>query len=146
MKLGKARKSSKSSEVVKYVQGDVILTLVKELPDNMVEFNSKTKVLQESEVTGHHHHFKPNTDVVLYVPRDISKLESLSFTTITPDEGKYIQVKEPATLYHGKDFEFNPSAKGIGDHNALSLPSGIYKVDIVREYDYDYMETKRVVD
>lgn len=133
----------------RYVQGDVILKKVSKLPSNMETFNTKTKVLQESEVTGHHHHFKPTALVDLYIPTEVERstdnLDKL-FTTITPDLGKYIVVKEDALLFHGKGFDVAPAENGTGDHKALSIPAGIYKIDIAREYDYEYMEESRVVD
>ena len=54
--------------------------------------------------------------------------------TITPDEGKYVYVKEKkAPLVHE-------------EHKTIEVPSGLYRVDIVREYDYEKREMTRVVD
>lgn len=139
----------------KLIQGDVVLKQISKLPKNTVQMTSKLKsgvgggkILQQSETTGHHHHFRGTALVDLYTTsRDTDVLSTLDFTTITPNEGKYIVVRDTnALLFHGKDFDFNPHAKGTGDHNALSVPPGIYEVDIVREYDYDKMEVTRVVD
>lgn len=136
----------------KLIQGDVVLRQINKLPDDVTKLISSKleagKVLQQSETTGHHHHFRGSALIDLYTTsRDTDVLDLLDFTTITPNKGKYIVVRDTdALLFHGKDFDFNPHAKGTGDHNALSVPPGIYEVDIVREYDYEKMEVVRVVD
>lgn len=137
---------------MKFIQGDVILRKITKLPEGVTQMTTNKqeagKILQKSEVTGHHHHFKGSAAVDMYTTgRDVDILDELDFTTITPNEGKYIVVRDTdALLFHGKNFDFNPHARGTGDHNALRIPPGVYEVDIVREYDYDKMETTRVVD
>lgn len=134
----------------KYIQGDVILRQIKVLPEGLTVLKSSTpkaKILQKSEVTGHHHQFAPTAVVDMYTSsRNIEALTNLDFTTITPNEGKYIVVDQTTQLFHGKDFDFSPFAKGTGDHNALTIEPGIYEIDIVREYNYELNETRRVID
>lgn len=125
---------------MKVIQGDVIIRKVEALPEGLKKLEGK--VLQESEVTGHHHHFAPDAEVEVY-QRDEKAGEQL---TITPNMGKYIVVEGTSLLYHGKEFELDPNKTGNGDHKALTIEPGIYEIDIVREYDYDAMETRRVVD
>jgi hypothetical protein len=121
-------------------QGDVKLIRVNELPKDAVKL--KGKVLQESETSGHHHHFKPDAGVVLYQ----TKSEPNSDLTITPDFGKFIVVEYESDLFHGKGFIDNPATDGSGDHKALRINPGTYKVVIKREYDYASKSHKQVVD
>lgn len=131
------------------IQGDVILKRLKTLPESAVrvemEKRAKSLVLQHSEVTGHHHHFKPTAAVELYrLPLEYEG--DTAVNTITPNERKLIVVREEEQLFHGKGFDITPALRGTGDHQALSVPPGIYEVDITREYDYDRMEERLVVD
>lgn len=129
-----------------YQQGDVLLVLVESLPEGLSHVeadDTKGKVLQESETTGHHHHFEPGAPVDLYVGAPVS-LEGV--TTVTPNEGKYIVVGDTAVLYHGKEFDPKPYLKGTGDHEALTVPPGTYRIDIVREQDFSSEDVRRVVD
>jgi len=123
-----------------YQQGDVLLKKVSALPKEAKKI--KGKVLQESEITGHHHHFKGNAAVDLYQTLETPTNDK----TITPNFGKFIIVKEMSDLFHGKGFDATPAALNRGDHDAISIPPGIYEIDIVREYDFDANEVSRVVD
>lgn len=125
------------------VQGDVILRKITELPKGLNEFNGETKILQQSEITGHHHQFKPTDKVTLFYEGDLEQ-EGVKF--ITPNKQKYIKVDEPSMLYHGKLFTFDPNSNGTGDHLGQVVEPGLYQVDIVREWNYDYHETRRVID
>lgn len=134
----------------KYIQGDVILVKLDSLPEGLVlespEVQNNGIVLQHSEVTGHFHHFKSNAAVDIY--RDPSFELTTEEKTITPNVGKFLVIKggKGEVLYHGKGYEENPVEARSGDHKALKLPDGIYKIDIVRVFDYDKMEERRVVD
>jgi hypothetical protein len=125
-------------------QGDVLLKRVDTLPAGLEQVVSKYKVLQQSETTGHHHHFLPTARVDVFQSPTI--VTEAGTTTITTNRGKYIVVYEETALYHGKGFVPDPARDGSGDHKSLLLPPGMYQVDIVREYDYDRMEVTRVVD
>jgi hypothetical protein len=126
------------------IQGDVVIKRLKSKPKGLKRSKAKDKILQMSEVTGHHHHFRPDAAVSLYFG---PTLVEPGVSTITTNEGKFIEVGEGgAILYHGKGFEDKPSITGRGDHEALHVPPGIYYIDIVREYNYDSMEMVRVVD
>lgn len=120
-------------------QGDVLLVPA-ELPEEAIKL--ETKVLQESETSGHHHHFMDDAAVGVYQTRE----EPSEDLTITPDWGKYIVVKEPAELFHGKGFLRDPNQNGTGDHKALTINPGTYKVIITREYDWSTKSHKKVVD
>jgi len=124
---------------MKLIQGDVILKRVDELPQGATKLEGT--ILQKSEVTGHHHYFKPLAPVKIYETKTIP-----AGNTITPDTGKFILVGQDAFLYHGipaKDGEPKPTS---WDHRPIEVPAGIYKVTIAREYDYDREEVTRVVD
>lgn len=129
---------NKASDIIR--QGDVILVPVGEIPSEAKKV--KDKVLQHSEISGHHHHFRQDSSVTLY---QVGK-QPLDQLTITPDFQKYIEVAEPELLYHGKGFVEQPAATGTGDHNALSVQPGLYKVVIKREYDYNKLEPRQVYD
>lgn len=134
--------------MLKFIQGDVVVRKIDNLPANLnrlIEKDQKgNRVLQHSEVTGHHHHFLPDAKVDMFTSDQTAT--SAEFTTITPNEGKFIVVHEDTILYHGKTFEDRPNETKTGDHNSLTIPAGTYQIDIVREYDYESRETTRVVD
>jgi hypothetical protein len=125
-----------------YQQGDVLIKRIQNLPEGLQLLT--TKVLQESETTGHHHHFLPNAPVQVY--QNPTFTEEKGVTTITTNQGKYIVVLEDTHLYHGKEFEHAPFLKGQGDHASLLLLKGTYEIDIVREQDFFSEEVHRVVD
>ena len=125
------------------IQGDVILKRLEELPTDATLTKLDVKILQQSEVTGHHHQFMPDAKVDLYQAAVDKQSEA---KTITPNEGKFIVVREDSMLFHGRQFDLEPAKAKTGDHNAFVVPAGVYYVDIVREFDYDSMEEVRVVD
>jgi hypothetical protein len=125
------------------IQGDVILKKLDSLPTEAKLVKEDAKILQASETTGHHHQFTKESKVDLYM---IPKETIPGIATITNDEGKVIHVLEPSYLFHGRLFDHQPAAKGTGDHDSILIEPGVYVVDIVREYDYEYHETRRVVD
>jgi hypothetical protein len=122
-------------------QGDVRLVPVDSLPASAKEV--KGKVLQESETTGHHHHFRPDAPVRIYQTKE---QPDPAARTITPDLGKFIVVDDVTLLYHGKGFDPQPALRGLGDHHALTINPGIYRIDIKREYDYSRKMARKVVD
>lgn len=123
-------------------QGDILIKRIASLPEGLVPM--KDKVLQESEITGHRHHFKPTAAVDLFESQGEIIVDGIS--TITPNFGKFIVVRETEQLFHGKGFDAEPNLRGVGDHKALTITPGVYEIDIVREWSYDENETVRVVD
>lgn len=111
-----------------YQQGDCLLKKIDSLPDGL----SKTDdlVLQHGEVTNHKHRFDSNMTVQVYLGKsgDLNAGE-----TIMPGRQKFVVVKDTAYLLHE-------------EHKTIKVPPGIYEMDLVREYDYDKHETRRVVD
>ena len=129
--------------VAPIIQGDVLLKKISSLPPEAKLVTSDAKILQASEVTGHHHQFTKESRVDLYqVPTEVMP----GIATITDNQGKIINVIEPSWLFHGKLFEMQPHKTGTGDHAAIQIQPGIYVVDIVREWDYNFNELSRVVD
>ena len=125
------------------IQGDVVIKQLSSLPEEAVLLKQKDKIIQASETMGNHHHFKPTAKVDIYT---VSIEGEPGVSTITANNGKIIDVKEDSWLYHGKEFQENPSKVGVGDHNAVFVPKGVYYIDIVREWDYEREATSRVVD
>lgn len=108
-------------------QGDVLLKKIRKIPKGCKPLTGK--VLQLGEVTGHKHQFNNDDDVRILVSPEFAGLDN----SITPDEGKFIIVGETAYLRHE-------------EHQPIKVEPGIYQVDIVREFDYEEMEAKRVLD
>lgn len=106
----------------KLVQGDVVLRQTDKLPKGAKLMETKT--LQESAVTGNCHHFAKGSAVKVFTVKD----------------EKFVQVSKASELLHGK------KDGGAGDHLALTVPKGVYKVSIVREWDYLFHEARRVID
>jgi hypothetical protein len=128
---------------MKIIQGDVILKKVDSIPADAIEL--QTKILQRSEVTGHHHYFLGNAAVKLYesAPKPTITMPK----TITPDTGKFIFVSEDTIMYHGvPSKEGHQPLTSTGDHLPLLIPPGNYQVVITREYDYDANEIRKVAD
>ena len=125
------------------IQGDIVLKRIDTVPDSAVLTKNDVKVLQHSEISGNHHQFTPESRVNLYqVEPDVVP----GIATITDNKGKIIEVLEPSYLFHGKLFDHNPSKIGTGDHASILVQPGVYVVDVVREFDYNFHETRRVVD
>ena len=127
---------------IKYIQGDVIIRQIKELPK--VELEEITDgIIQPSETLGKAHKFAPNeTHAKIYDAK-----ANPEGGTITPNTQKFIVVdSNGVVMFHGKGLEVSPNLDTLTDHAAMKIPEGIYYVDIAREFDYDSMETVRVVD
>ena len=123
------------------IQGDVILRRVSSIPAGVTPV--KSKILQQSEVTGHHHYFTSDSTVRIVE----TGVQSAAGSTITPDTGKYLIVDDVVHLYHGVPSPDGGKPKtGTGDHKPVQIPSGIWEVIITQQYDYDSNEIVRVVD
>lgn len=116
---------------VYYQQGDVILRPITAVPEGFELQKEATRVLQEGETTGHKHQFLDVKNVDIFAARDGLALSGGA--TIHMGIGKVIVLRQPSPLTHE-------------EHKAITLPPGIYEMDLVREYDYDKEETARVLD
>jgi hypothetical protein len=101
-------------------QGDVILTQIKSLPEGAIQRKPDTRgvVLAEGEVTGHFHGIKEK-GVHLY--------EQNGEVFLVNESG------EPVCLNHQ-------------EHNPVTVDPGVWKVGIVREFDYLQEMERKVVD
>jgi len=115
------------------VQGDVVFKKLDKLPEGYTMVEQDVKIIQQSEITGHHHQFRDKGADLYHNPDKVTDVDM----TITPNLGKLLVVREPITLYHGKKFEVEPHKTGTGDHDAMVLDPGIYEIDITREYSED---------
>ena len=124
-------------------QGDVNLRQIETLPSDMELTEIVSKIVQPSETHGKAHKFNTtDTQVKVY-----DAGEESTGGTITPNTQKFIVVDSTgALLFHGKEFETMPNKDTATDHSALVVPPGVYYVDIAREFDYDKMEERKVVD
>ena len=100
-------------------QGDVLLESVDEIPAGAktVEPKERGYVLAEGEETGHAH--------------VIDKVADIEF--VEKDGMFYIKNKKPVTVTHE-------------EHKPITIPSGIWRVRGVREYDHFSEEARRVQD
>lgn len=111
-----------------YQQGDVLLKLIDKLPDGLIQ-SPEGLILQRGETTGHKHQFQSGGDVqVMCTPN-----AKFNTDTITPNEMKYAIVGNMIQLLHE-------------EHKPITIDPGIYEIDIVREFDYEKHEVRRVVD
>lgn len=114
-----------------YQQGDVLLKKIAELPTDLEKLDDL--VLQHGETTGHMHQFDKGSPVTVYRSKHDRVIKANNTDTITPNESKYIMVENVAYLRHE-------------EHKPIAVPPGIYEIDIVREFDYEEMEMRRVID
>jgi hypothetical protein len=112
-------------------QGDVILKRVGKLPAGVVALPEGSKVLQRGETTGHAHRFAVNAPVTLYTVPAEGPLAGMRIAT--HDGVTFIEVMSPVALTHE-------------EHKPVHVDPGVYQVDLVREYDYEQDEARRVVD
>lgn len=101
-------------------QGDVLLKKIDKLPSGIKFKKTKSNqvVLAEGELTGHSH--------MLVSP--------LSPINIYEKNGEtWIEVLTPSDLNHQ-------------EHDLEKIDPGIYKIEIVKEYDYFEERARRVVD
>ncbi len=112
-------------------QGDVILKRVASLPDGVVPLEKGATVLQRGETTGHAHRFESPMTVRLFTVPHEGPLAGMRIAT--HDGVAFVEVLDTTALKHE-------------EHNPISVGPGVYQVDLVREFDYEEMETRRVVD
>lgn len=104
-----------------YVQGDVYLIGIKELPKGLSikKNDNRGIVLAEGEHTGHAHII--NDDAIFAILLEGANKEM------------YLQALKEVEIKHQ-------------EHKSIVLPAGNYKVGIIREYDYFLEESRKVVD
>ncbi len=104
----------------KLQHGDVLITKISELPTNAKEAkkDSRGVVLAEGEHTGHFHAVEDITNATLYENGD----------------ALFFEVNEKtSSLTHQ-------------EHGKIDVPSGLYSVTIVQEFDHFEEEARKVRD
>ena len=138
---------------VKYQQGDVLMLRINDDKKMLSEFDSFTKdckktihsrknpsessvaTLALGEATGHHHSIdvmhdeNKDVEVTKYANSWQWRRSNLGLGEV-PD---YFEITEDATIKHQ-------------EHDPITLPSGIYRVKIVKEYDPFSNTTRGVAD
>ena len=92
-----------------YQQGDVLIQKVDAIPQDAKPCDNARNgmnILAEGEVTGHYHGINCNSSVLL-----------------ATKEAKYLDVKAATDVKHQ-------------EHNAITIPAGVYTVRQVQEYDH----------
>jgi len=109
-----------------YQHGDVLIKKCESIPEGCKQI--QTNVLAEGEVTGHYHALVPKGT-------ELTRCQQVpGLRVVKADTGDtYIQTDTEIDIVHQ-------------EHRRITLDPGIYQIDLVREYDYDAMETRRVVD
>ena len=124
----------------KYQQGDVLLVAVTKRVESDIRSECKIEtggdkdgkvILALGEATGHHHRFELNK---LDPGVTISTLHERYGGRVYRDNLTYYLVEGgPATLYHE-------------EHNPLTVPPGLYRRSIIREYDHISNSFREVLD
>jgi len=124
----------------KYQQGDVLLVAVTKRVESDIRSECKIEtggdkdgkvILALGEATGHHHRFELNK---LDPGVTISTLHERYGGRVYRDNLTYYLVEGgPATLYHE-------------EHNPLTVPPGLYRRSIIREYDHISNSFRDVLD
>jgi len=111
---------------LKYQHGDVLLKRIDKLPCDVKKKKGNTLALGES--TGHHHS-------LVKVGSSHQQLETVSGLSFYEDVdgNSYVDIDIPLDLKHQ-------------EHKTITVDPGIYEIDIVREFDYEANEVRRVVD
>jgi len=88
--------------------GDVLLQRVETLPKGVkiVARRNGIIIVAEGEMTGHHHVIAERGATLMELQGEL-----------------YLEVTEPVTITHE-------------EHKSLPIPEGIYRIGIVKEYDY----------
>ncbi len=107
-------------EKIKFLQqGDVLIKRIDILPKQLKnKFDARGFVFAEGEATGHYHAVKNNDKCQLLVDKN----------------GKmYFKNEIPVEIQHQ-------------EHHTIEIPSGIWEIEKVREYDHFSEEIREVID
>ena len=127
----------------KYQQGDVLLVAVTEPIESDIRSECKIEtggdkegkvILALGEATGHHHRFELNKlDPGVRVSTVHERYGGYGGSGYRRDASYYLVEGGPATLYHE-------------EHNPLTVPPGLYRRTIIREYDHISQSSREVWD
>ena len=127
----------------KYQQGDVLLVAVTKRVESDIRSECKIEtggdengkiILALGEATGHHHRFELNKldpDVTISTLHE--KYGRYWKSGYRRDPSYFLVEGGPATLYHE-------------EHNPLTVPPGLYRRSIIREYDHISQSSREVLD
>lgn len=110
----------------KVQQGDVVLKRIDSIPNGAVKVDSEHRgyTVAYGEATGHAHIIQDTQGVELY----------------ELDKVLYVKALRDADLKHLKPNDLQ------AEHNTVPIPSGLWKIGIVREYDPFTEEIRNVRD
>ena len=127
----------------KYQQGDVLLVAVTEPIESDIRSECKIEtggdkdgkvILALGEATGHHHRFELNKMNPGVTVSTLHQKYRLRWKSGYSDDPSYYLVEGgPATLYHE-------------EHNPLTVPPGLYRRTIIREFDHISNSFREVLD
>ena len=127
----------------KYQQGDVLLVAVSKPLESNIKTECKIEkggdkegkvILALGEATGHHHRFELNKlDPGVTVSTLHERYGGNGGSGYRRDASYYLIEGGPATLYHE-------------EHNPLTVPPGLYRRTIIREYDHISQSSREVWD
>ena len=127
----------------KYQQGDVLLVAVTKRVESDIKTECKIEkggdkegkvILALGEATGHHHRFELNKlDSGVSVSTLHERYGGYGGGGYKRDASYYLIEGGPATLYHE-------------EHNPLTVPPGLYRRSIIREYDHISNSFRKVWD
>jgi hypothetical protein len=127
----------------KYQQGDVLLVAVTKRTESDIRSECKIEtsgykdgkvILALGEATGHHHRFELNKlDPGVTVSTLHERYGGYGGSGYRRDASYYLIEGGPATLYHE-------------EHNPLTVPPGLYRRTIIREYDHISNSFRKVWD
>lgn len=113
-------------------QGDILMTRVKGMEKKKYSLIPNSKTVALGELTGHHHTFSEQSQVLLY--KDNSASSSSSQQQEQQEDPTLIEVKSGvAELVHQ-------------EHNTILLPEGTYKVTREMEYNPFLNQIQRTAD
>ena len=127
----------------KYQQGDVLLVAVTEPIESDIRSECKIEtggdkdgkvILALGEATGHHHRFEMNKlDPGVMVSTVHERYGGYGGSGFRRGASYYLIEGGSATLYHE-------------EHNPLTVPPGLYRRTIIREYDHISNSFREVLD
>ena len=127
----KLRKTEEKKQYTNWQPTSGLNSHIVRLGENKGLHNSKCTVAL-GEATGHHHRFETASDGAMVT----AYRSSYHFGRNNPQVCDYVAIEGKdgyATLTHE-------------EHNPVTVPSGYYKIDIVKEFDHFSQLERRVVD
>lgn len=120
-------------------QGDVVFFRIDEFPvgDRKTDDQTKQGILAYGEASGHAHQF---------VDESLASIELFRVMTEAHKDLLFAEVREPATIEHGRARDFEGEEADHDYHKPVTLTPGKYLIGIVEETDWINKTIRRVVD